>query len=399
MKIPSRVPTAPGLETTGGVLDLQDVRTLLKWDKAISLGELDPSKILGLKEEYFLKIEAAHTLGKIANGHAIGLQGTDLDAYTCAGLADDHECVTYQQARERIRRGLSVLIREGSSERNLVELVNGIIADKPDTRHWMFCTDDKHPNEILHEGHIDFMVNQAIRLGMQPTQAIQMATLNAAQHFRLEYDLGSLTPGRWADIILSRDLEEICPEQVFFKGRLVVQSGQLLQSPQKPVYPAFLYKTVNIQRGKNPADFCFEAQGNTVNVRVIELIRDQIINREISAELAVVNGCVQNDLENDVVKLAVVERYGQNGNIGLGFVRGFGLKRGAIASSVSHDHHNIVIAGTDDQSIATCVRAIEETQGGLVCALGTQVVQQLALPLGGLMSELPPVEVIRNWII
>ncbi len=396
LEIPSRVPTAPGLETTGGVLDLNDVRELLQWDRTISLGELDPSKVLGLKEEYFMKIEAAHSLGKIANGHAIGLTATDLDAYACAGLADDHECVTFAQAKERIQRGLSVLIREGSSERNLAELVRGILTDQVDTRHYMFCTDDKHPNEILREGHINFMVNQAIRMGMPATQAIQMASLNAAQHFRLEYELGSLTPGRWADIILCENLDEIHPEYVFSKGNLSAEKGNLVKKPQKAAYPSSLYHTVKALRGKGPVDFRFESKASSVKVRVIELIENQIINREINATLPVQDGCIQNDTENDILKLAVVERYGKNGNIGLGFVHGFGIQRGAIASSVSHDHHNIVIAGADDESMATCVRAIEEMQGGLVCALGNQVLHQLALPLGGLMSELPSFEIIRQ---
>ncbi|MCJ7622122.1 MAG: amidohydrolase family protein, partial [Anaerolineaceae bacterium] len=173
LEIPSRVPTAPGLETTGGELDLDDVRELLQWKQTISLGELDPSKILGLRSEYFEKIEAAQKIGKIANGHAIGLSGADLEAYACGGLSDDHECVTFEEAKNRIELGLAVLIREGSTERNLDALVQGIIREKADTHNWMMCTDDKHPNEILREGHINYMVNKSIALGLEPIRAIQ----------------------------------------------------------------------------------------------------------------------------------------------------------------------------------------------------------------------------------
>ncbi|GIV81975.1 MAG: hypothetical protein KatS3mg051_1329 [Anaerolineae bacterium] len=201
IEVSSRVPTAPGLETAGGELDLQAVQQVLAWEECISLGELDPSKVLGLRDEYLAKVEAAHARNKIANGHAAGLSGHALAGYACGGLTDDHEAVDYAEALARLRLGLAVLVRDGSTERNLEPILTGVLREGLDTRHLMFCTDDKHPDDIRDEGHIDYLVNRAIALGVPPVQAIQMATLNAAVHFRVDHLLGSLSPGRWADVI------------------------------------------------------------------------------------------------------------------------------------------------------------------------------------------------------
>jgi adenine deaminase len=396
IEVSSRVPTAPGLETTGGELGFEEVRQILNWEICVSLGELDPSKVLGLRDEYLAKVAAAHALGKIANGHAAGLQGRELTAYACGGLSDDHECVDYPDALARLRLGMPVLVREGSTERNLDVILNGVLSQGLDTRHLMFCTDDKHPDDIVREGHIDYMVNRAIERGIPPVQAIQMATLNAAEHFRLDHLIGSLGIGRWADVILTDRLERIVPSYVFFKGRLVSQDGWLVEAVPQGSYPDWFARTVNVSRGKQSADFRLPAGGQSAVVRVIELYPDQIINRPGQAVLPVVDGSVVGDPKQDVLKLAVVERYGKNGNIGVTFVRGFGLQRGALASSVAHDHHNIIVAGVDEADMAACVRAIEAMQGGLALAAGGEVIEQLPLPLGGLMSTAPAHEVITN---
>ncbi|NLH06380.1 MAG: adenine deaminase [Chloroflexi bacterium] len=397
IEVSSRVPTAPGLETTGGELGVEAVREILKWPHCISLGELDPSKVLGLRDEYLAKVEAAHELGKIANGHAAGLAGRELEAYVCGGLSDDHECVDYEEAFARLRLGLPIFVREGSTERNLVPIITGVVASGIDTRHMMFCTDDKHPDDILEEGHIDFMINRAIELGLQPITAIQMATINAAVHFRVDHMLGSLSPGRWADVVLMDSLERVEPTHVFFKGQLVAQDGKMVIDLPPGEYPEWFRHTVTVTRGKQAADFAIKApNGSSAKVRVIELYPDQIINEIGQATLQVVDGCVMPDPEQDVLKLAVVERYGKNGNIGLAFVKGFGLKRGALASSVAHDHHNIIVVGTNDEDMAACVRAIEEMQGGLAIAADGELLGALPLPLGGLMSDKPVREVIAE---
>ncbi|MFZ5820025.1 MAG: adenine deaminase [Chloroflexota bacterium] len=394
-EVSSRVPTAPGLETTGGELGLDEVREILRWPETVSLGELDPSKVLGLSDEHLLKVEAAQELGKICNGHAVGRVGRELTAYACGGLSDDHECVDYAEALTRLQLGMAVLIREGSTERNLELILKGMVADGFYTSpHLMFCTDDKHPDEILREGHIDFMVNRAIELGVPPVTAIQMATINAAKHFRLEHLVGSLTPGRWADIILADNLQHIVPGNVYVKGQHVAQNGQLTVTPPASDYPAWIYETVKVSCGKQAADFALVAEGDRANIWVIDLYPDQIINKRMQAELPVVNGAVTPDVSRDILKLAVVERHGKNGNIGVTFVRGFGLQNGALASSVAHDHHNIIVAGTNDADMATCVQAIQEMQGGLAIASGGQVMGKLPLPIAGLMSAAPVETVI-----
>ncbi|MFN8456030.1 MAG: adenine deaminase [Anaerolineae bacterium] len=396
VEVSSRVPTAPGLETTGGELGLAAVTEMLGWPECISLGELDPSKVLGLRDEYLAKVEAAHALGRICNGHAAGLTGRHLDAYACGGLADDHECVTFEDALARLKCGLVVSVREGSTERNLEAIISGVVRAGLDTRHLIFCTDDKHPDDLLKEGHIDFMVNQAIALGLDPIQAIQMATLNAAKHFRLDHLLGSLTPGRWADVILADNLRQIVPNQVFFKGQLVAQAGKLCIAAPVPAYPEWIYQTVKVTRGLRAADFTLPAAGPTATVQVIDLYPDQIINEIAQAVLLVVGGNVAADPSQDVLKLAVVERYGQNGHIGLTFVRGFGLQRGALASTVAHDHHNIIIAGTNEADMALCVQALQASQGGFVLVADGHILGQLPLPIAGLLSDRPVLEIIAE---
>jgi len=396
LEVSSRVPTAPGLETTGGELGLHEVSEILKWPQAVSLGELDPSKVLELREEYLLKIEVAQSLGKICNGHAVGRVGKELIAYACGGLADDHECVDYAEARSRLQLGMAVLVREGSTERNLDLIIEGVVREGTYSNHLMFCTDDKHPDEILEEGHIDFMVNRTIELGLSPIQAIQMATINAAQHFRIEHLVGSLTPGRWADIILADDINHIVPGDVYVKGQHIASRGKLIVPTPEAEYPEWIYETVKVTRGKNAQDFALPAEGAVAKVWAVDLYPDQIINKQIAVQLPIYDNEVASDVSQDLLKLAVVERYGQNGNIGITFVKGFGLQQGALASSVAHDHHNIIVAGTNDADMAACVRAVEAMQGGFAIAANEEVLGTLALPIGGLLSEKPVGEIIAS---
>ncbi|NJD58644.1 MAG: adenine deaminase [Anaerolineales bacterium] len=387
VEVPSRVPSAPGLETTGGSLGFADTKKMLSWKMTISLGELDPSKVLGKLPEYLMKVVEAQAAGKIANGHTAGLSGEDLAAYACACIADDHECISYDEARERLALGMAILVREGSTERNLEALVGGLVRAKADTRHWMMCTDDKHPDDIAREGHIDHMLRKAISIGLKPVRAIQMATINAATHFRLEHNIGSLTPGRWADIILTKNLTDLRPDKVFFKGELVAEGGRMTRAIHPSPFPNWLRQTVKITHGRQAEDFHLHEDGSSVDAWLIKIFPDQIVNKREIITLEVVDGYVRADFERDVLKLAVVERYGKNGNIGITFVNGFNLKMGALASSVSHDHHNIVVVGADDASMACCVRAIERQQGGLVACKGEEVLAELPLPIGGLMSD------------
>jgi adenine deaminase len=316
------------------------------------------------------------------------LAGRDLEAYAAGRLADDHECVTVEDLKARLALGMAVIIREGSSERNLRDLVRGLVAEQLPTRHVMFCVDDKFSADLVREGHINYNVNQAIRLGLAPIQAIQMASLNAAEHFRLDDRLGALTPGRYADFILSDTLGQIKPAQVYVGGRLVAEAGKLAVDVKPVKYARWLRDTVHVTRGKKAGDFTLRHKADgQVRVRVIDIVPDQIINFWSEAEVPVVDGIIQPDPAQDVLKIAVVERHGKNGNIAVAFCRGFGLKRGAIGGTVAHDHHNVVVLGTNDTDLAACVRALARMKGGFVAVAEGKVLAELPLPVAGLMSD------------
>ncbi len=397
IEVSSRVPTAPGLETNGAYLGAEEVAEIMNWEESISLGELDPAKILFVKDEYIHKIADTLSKRKIVNGHAIGRLDQELNVYASAGISDDHETVTPEELLARLRVGLSVLIREGSTERNTDALIRGVIAEKLPLDNLMFCTDDKHAIEIREEGHINYNVRRAIALGIPPVEAIKMATLNAARHFRIEDEIGSITPGRKADILLIPDLNEMKPSAVYFEGKRAAANGELLEECPVSDYPDFVKQTVKLKNPVTEASFRKETGADgQVTVRVIDLIDRQIINKCLITELTAANGEILPDIGRDIAKLAVVERYGKTGGIGIGFVRGFGLKEGALAFSTSHDHHNIVTVGADDGDMAAAVNAVAEMQGGLSVVRGGRVLAKMALPLGGLMSEEPAEKVMEQ---
>ena len=398
IEVSSRVPTAPGLETTGAVLGAREVAEIMDWPESISLGELDPSKILFVKEEYIQKIADTLARRKIVNGHAIGRLGQQLNVYASSGISDDHECVNVQEMKERLKVGMKVLIREGSSERNVDELVTGIVKEHLRTDNLMFCTDDKHAREIQTEGHINYNVSRAIELGMDPMDAVQMATVNTAKHFRLEDELGSITPGRLADILLVDDIREIKPETVIFEGKIVARNGKLLEECRVGDYPEWIKHTVTLKKEITPASFRVKSKrdGQSTKVQAIDMIPRQIINNRMEAVLPVEDGYIMPDLSKDLLKLAVVERYGKNGNVGIGFVHGFTLAKGALAYSMSHDHHNIVVVGTNDEDMANAVNEVARQNGGLAVACDGQILNSMELPIGGLMSEKTAEEVMAQ---
>lgn len=393
LEVPSRVPTAPGLETTGGVLGVEEVAKLLEIDEAISLGELDPSKILGIKEEYLEKIVTSLNLGKVCNGHAIGLDNNDLNMYATAHLSDDHECVTFEELRDRLRLGINPIIREGSSERNVEDLVKGILENNISTENMLYCTDDKHVNDIYNEGHISYNIQKSINLGMEPLEAIKIATINSAKHLKIEDMVGSISPGRFADIVLLDDLKNIKPKMVLKDGK-VIFDGNKYENTQIKTYPSSLFNTVKLSRDFSKEKFKIKCKGKKAKCKVISLIKDQIINDEIEEWLDINNEEILGDMDKGINKLSIVERYGKNGNVGNGFVKGFSLKNGALASSVSHDHHNIVVVGANDLDMEVAVKEIEKLQGGFVLVENGKVVDSLPLPLGGLITTLPALEVM-----
>jgi len=381
---PSCVP-ATNLETSGANLGAGDIRRVLRWRECIGLGEVMnfPGVIAG-DSGVLNKIDSAR--GGVIDGHAPGVSGKELNAYIAAGIYSDHESVAVEEAREKLARGMVLMIRQGSSEKNLDTLLP-LVTDQT-YRRCILVVDDRSCVDLWHDGDIDAVVRQAIHRGLHPVRAIQLATINPAEYFRL-YRLGAIAPGYVANLIVIDDLPALHIDMVFHRGRLVARDGE-------PLFPAYhtrrggLSSTVNIKPFSIEA-LRLEARGETEPV--IEVVPGQIITRKRVERVKVSGGLIVPDVERDILKLVVVERHRATGNIGRGLVTGFGLKRGALASSIAHDSHNIVVVGTNDQDIFTAVKEIERLQGGLVVAAGGRILASLALPVAGLLAD-EPLEVV-----
>jgi len=371
---PSCVP-ATSRETSGADLGPEEIAKILRFKECLGLGEVMnfPGVISGDKK-VLEKISLAR--GKIVDGHAPGLGGKALSAYIAAGIYSDHESVSLEEAREKLRQGMWLMLREGSSEKNLEALLP-LVTDKTFTR-CLFVIDDRSCVDLLRDGDIDGVVRKAIRLGLDPVRAIQMATINPAGYFRRP-GLGAVAPGYMANLIVLGDLSQLKIEQVFYRGRLVAREGEaLFTTPRsgRGLRDTVSIKPFSIERLKLPV--LKKARP------VIEIVPGQIITKKRMEQIRAIP-----DLDRDILKLVVVERHKATGNIGVGLVRGFGLKKGALASSIAHDSHNIIAVGTSDSDILAAVKEIERLKGGLVAVAGGKVLSSLALPVAGLLSDQP----------
>jgi adenine deaminase len=333
------------------------------------------------------KIEAAR--GRVIDGHAPGVTGKELSAYIAAGMRSDHESVSLDEAVEKLRRGMYVMIREGSSEKNLDALLP-LVTDRTYKR-CLFVVDDRSCVDLLRDGDIDAVVRKAIRLGLEPVRAVQMATVNTAEYFRLG-GLGAVAPGYFANLIVLEDLADFTISMVFYRGRLVAEAGEAKFHSYKPTDNR-LTDTVNIKPFTINA---LRLKSSGESQPVIEAVPGQIITRMKQEKVSVKDGFIIPDTSRDILKLAVVERHQATGNIGLGLISGFGLKRGALASSIAHDSHNIVVVGTNDEDIFLAIREVERLKGGLVVVAGGQVLDSLAMPVAGLLSEEPLESVVAR---
>jgi adenine deaminase len=382
--LPSCVPSTH-LETSGAKLTSYDLSLLLGNERVLGLAEMmNFPGVIFEDREVLDKIRIAQ--GKRIDGHAPGLKGKDLCAYIGAGIKSDHECTTVGEAKEKLRLGMYIMVREGTAARNLEDLLP--LINRDNSRKCFFVTDDRHPQDLLEEGHINSIIKKAVKLGLDPITAIQMATINAAEYFKLS-NVGAVAPGYQADMVVLEDMKNFVIEKVFKNGKLVAQNGQILARKIRET-EVTIRSSMNVNwMGLKGFDIKAEAD----KVRVMQVVPGQIVTRKLIVSPKVEKNKVVVDIDRDILKIAVVERHLASGNVGIGLVKGFGLKKGALASSVAHDSHNIVIVGAKDEDMMTAAIEVVRMRGGQAVVKNDEVIASLALPIAGLMSNRPLEEV------
>jgi len=385
--LPSCVP-ATHLETSGAELRAFDLYPYFKEKWVLGLGEMmNFPGVIHCDPDVLDKLKIIHD--KRIDGHAPGVSGKDLYAYVSSGVTSDHECTTVEEARDKLRLGMQLMIREGTAARNLTTLLP--VVTERNSHNCSFVTDDRHPCDLVSEGHIDYIVREAIRQGLAPVTAIQMATINTAKHFMLN-ELGAVAPGYYADMITFDSLEDIQVDRVFKNGKLVSENGKSLwKIPEQR--RNMLRGSVNIKWLEGNE---FKLKAETSKVKTINVEEASLFTASSIEEVKIDNGLAVSSVENDLLKLAVMERHRATGNVGFGFVKGFGLKSGALATTIAHDSHNIIVIGVDDKDIMEAVIHLNKIGGGMVVCDKGEVVCDLALPVGGLMSDEPLEDVNRQ---
>jgi len=375
------------LETNGVALDYLDIKPLLTEHYVLGLAEAMNYPGVVYRDPVILdKIGLALAMGKRIDGHAPGIAGHDLNAYAAARITSEHECTTLEEAKRKLAVGMHIHIREGSTAKNLRELAKIIT---PETA--MFCsfvTDDRNTLDLLTKGHIDSMIRDAIELGVDPVLAIKVATISTARHYGLQY-IGAVAPGYHADIAVLGSLEKVDVKMVFKQGTLVAKDGKMVKEFGAQEEPR-LRRSVNIH-WLEPDDFQVRARGDHMNV--IGMIEGQIVTERLIEETRIVDGLAVPDVDRDIAKVAVIERHNASKPRAIGFVRGTGIKEGAMVSSIAHDSHNIVVVATNDHDLIEAAVQIVRMQGGIAVVRDGDVLASLPLPIAGLMSDRPIEEV------
>ena len=380
-ELPSCVPATP-FENAGAVLGAREIEKLIPSNDFIGLGEfMNFPGVIYNDEDVIDKLVAAKKQGKWIDGHGSGLEGNALNAYASAGILADHECSTVEEMKERLTRGQYILLRQGSACHNLRTLLRGVTPEN--SRRCLLCSDDRQPKTILHEGHLDNHLRICVEEGIDPVTAIRMATLNAAECFGLK-DRGAIAPGYRADIVLMDDLKDFQVNRVWIEGKLVAQEGAYLPKIEK--YDISSVKGSVVLKDFSKDKFKMNLKSNKVNV--IGILPGGVVTEKLTAEIELdENGEFVWNPDEDIVKVAVLERHHMTGNVACGFLKGYGIKEGAVALSIAHDSHNIIVVGVNDEEMEFAVKALVEQEGGIVLVKEGKVIESMPMPIAGLMSD------------
>ena len=386
------------LPKTPNAPTFEDFQEMLDWSDCHGIEEAPYTPILNKEPDIISLLEKAVGQGKIITGHACGLSGGGLNAYLAMGASSDHECGTTDEALERVRLGMRVIMRQGSAATDVAQVVKVITEHNVDTRYFSFCADVASTLKIVRTGHIDDCMRVAVSNGLNPVIAVQAATLNAAELLKIDDEIGSIAPGKIADILLLENLPNFKISMVIADGQLVVKESKFLVELECPEYPKFMYNTVKFQRTLKPKDFEIKAPKGRkeATVRVIGVRDGTLITEDRRASIRVKDGLLQSDVERDLLKIAMVDRFHLSGSIGKGFVQGFKLKCGAIGTTYAPTTENLILLGTNDRDICLAANMIAEMGGGHIAVKDNHVLAQLELPLCGLLSDEPLEMVIEK---
>ncbi|MBO3768704.1 MAG: adenine deaminase [Candidatus Brockarchaeota archaeon] len=392
VSIPSCVPaSSPEFETTGAEIGPKEVEELMKYSNVVALGEvMNYPGVINLEDKMIEEINIALKHNKVVEGHFYG-NIKELNAYAASGISSSHESTTKEIGLAKARVGMYVMIREGSAWKDLKEVIRIVTEQKIDSRRVCLVSDDRHPEDIINEGHMDYIIRRAIEEGVDPIKAIQMVTINTAEHFNVDHDVGMLTPGKLADIVILDDLRKVSVDMVFVDGKLIARKGKLLEEIKPFEYPNFTRKTVRLKEKLTPEKFKVQVgvEKNKVKINVIKVIEASALTKKEVLEVPVRNGFIEQDIKMDLSKVASIERHKASGEMGLGFVTGFGFKSGAVASTVAHDNHNLLVIGTNDEDMAFACNELEKVGGGMIAVKEGKILAVVKLPIAGLISDEP----------
>ena len=402
MTPPSCVPAVTGVEDTGAAITAADIRDSMAWDNVVALGEMmNFPGILACEPNTIDEVRETLAADRVVTGHFPSPdRDRGLNAYVASGVSSCHESGSFDEVLAKLRLGMWVQLRQGSAWLNLPDYLPQLVKSGMDTRHCLLCSDDNHPHTLVDEGHMDRILRTAVELGLDPVTAIQMATINCAEYFGLAHDLGSIAPGKCADIVLLDDLEGFYARKVFVDGELVAEDGRALFSPEPYVWPDWMTHTMNLGLEPTAETFRFAAPGRpdgTARVRAMGIEPGDTLTRDIVVEVPVRDGALLADPEHDILKVCVFDRHhGAEGTHSQGFVIGFGI-HGALAQTVSHDAHNLLVMGDNDEDMALAARTLVACGGGEVAVADGKVLALVELPVCGLMST-ERVEVVAEKV-